>query len=46
MEKATQSGGVLKSVKSKNVTNGLKVSERLEKVVEVKGSTVEYCRMV
>ena len=34
-----QSGGVLKSVKSKNVANGLKVSE---KVAEVKGSTVEW----
>ena len=39
-EKATQSGRVLKSVKSKN---DLKASE---KVLEVKGSTVEYRRMI
>ena len=45
-EKAMQLGGVLKSANSKNVTNGLKASEKVKKVAEVKGSTVEYCRMV
>ena len=42
----TQFGGVLKSAKSKNVANGLKASEKVRKVAKVKGSTVEYCRMV
>ena len=31
LEKATQFGGVLKSAKSKNVSNGLKVSEKVKK---------------
>ena len=42
-EKATQTGGVLKSVKSKNVANGLKVSEKVRKGQK---SEREHCRIL
>jgi hypothetical protein len=43
LEKATQSGGVLKSAKSKNVTNGLKASEKVRKGCR---SEREHCRVL
>ena len=46
MKRARKSDAIGQSIenaKSKNVANGLKASE---KVAEVKGSTLEYCRMV
>ena len=42
-EKATQTGGVLKSAKSKNVANGLKASEKVRKG---RKSEREHCRVL
>ena len=41
--KAMQLGGVLKSAKSKNVTNGLKASEKVRKGCK---SEREHCRVL
>jgi hypothetical protein len=42
-EKATQSGRVLKSAKSKNVANGLKVLEKVRKGCK---NEREHCRVL
>ena len=46
LEKGTQSSRVWKSAKSNNVANDPKGQKGSEKVIDMKGSTVGYCRLV